>query len=209
MKIAAIADTHGESFEVPECDLLIHAGDCGVWGRHQEVVHFANQLQNMPQAKRILFVPGNHDGLFQKDPLWCRSIMPKHVSVLLDEMVEVDGIRFFGSPWTLPFGNWAFMADDQHLAIMYSRRLPENVDVLITHGPAYGILDGSQRGGSLALLSQVVNRHPGLQVNRHPLKKHIFGHIHEDGGKNDGFSYNVAATDLSYKMQRGCVEFEL
>jgi 3',5'-cyclic AMP phosphodiesterase CpdA len=200
MKIAAISDTHGENFDAPACDVLIRAGDLMQRGTMQEFIQMMTWLRRLP-AKRILYVPGNHDIIVAKEPTLCRQLMPKNATLLLDETVEIDGVRFHGSPWVLPMENWAFMKEDPEIREIYKRRMPEDIDVLITHGPAYLKFDGGGYG-SVALLEALMCRYDRL-------KTHIFGHIHQDGGQKDGISYNVAAMDLSNRMQRGCEEFEL
>jgi Icc-related predicted phosphoesterase len=54
--------------------------------------------------------------------------------------------------------------------------IPANTDILITHGPPYGILDKNRVGfsaGCQSLKRAVKRIHPKL---------HVFGHIHEAGG---------------------------
>lgn len=75
--------------------------------------------------------------------------------------------------------------------------IPENTDVLITHGPPHGILDQTVRGklhvGCQELLEAVYRIKPKL---------HLFGHIHEARGKieYDGITFmNASSVDLRYK----------
>ena len=93
-------------------------------------------------------------------------------------MIEIDGLKIFGSPYTQKYGKGAFQysKSDDHLAWNY---LPEKIDVLITHGPPYGILDQTHKGdhvGSVGLMKAVQRIRPRL---------HIFGHIHEGHGKRE------------------------
>ena len=73
------------------------------------------------------------------------------------------------------FGGWPFMKKDDMLS-KYWNNIPDSTDILITHGPPYGILDNNGRGtfcGSKSLLERVQILKP---------KYHIFGHIHESYG---------------------------
>ena len=54
--------------------------------------------------------------------------------------------------------------------------IPANTDILITHGPPYGILDKNRVGFSA--VCQSLKR----AVKRIQPKLHVFGHIHEAGG---------------------------
>ena len=58
-----------------------------------------------------------------------------------DSGIEIEGIKFWGSPWSNQFGNWAFMADDITLYEQAWSKIPEDTQVLITHGPAKGLGD--------------------------------------------------------------------
>jgi Icc-related predicted phosphoesterase len=55
--------------------------------------------------------------------------------------------------------------------------IPDNTDVLITHGPPHGIGDGSSMGAARAGCRDLRARVAAIK----PLV-HLFGHIHEDGG---------------------------
>lgn len=213
MKIAAISDTHGRSFTVPPCDVFIHAGDFTGKGTYGQNSFFAYWLEKQTQAKHIILVPGNHDKLFQVDTESAIK-MYGFAHVLIDEGVIIEGKTFWGSPWTPPFFNWSFMAEESQLAKTYES-IPKTIDVLITHGPPYGILDPGHDGshaGSKALL---------LAVERTKPHHHVFGHLHADGGLSEilvtgvaesGTStilHNIAAVDEVYNLVRGCLEFEI
>jgi Icc-related predicted phosphoesterase len=120
-----------------------------------------------------------------------------NVHVLDAEPLLLDGVTFHGSPWTPPFMQWHFMAEESRLAMLY-RNMPQKVDVLVTHGPPHGILDPGWQAphvGSTALAEAIAIREVG---------HHVFGHLHGAGGKmlqqgNTTF-YNVAACDEAYKL---------
>ncbi len=192
MKIVAISDTHSfhERYKVPDGDVFIHAGDFCNWGKIEEVIKFAMWVQSLPHRHKLI-LPGNHDMAVERDLSTCKAIFAERGSrLLVDEEVEIDGIKFFFSPWTPFFGNWAFMRKDMRHVW---DRIPEGTDVLVTHGPPVGILDENSWGESIGckyLLEAVKLIKP---------KYHFFGHCHEQGGKvvfmgNTTFR-NVAVND--------------
>jgi Icc-related predicted phosphoesterase len=96
---------------------------------------------------------------------------------LFDNDVTIDGIKFYGSPWQPEFHNWAFnLSRGEELAEKWEQ-IPNDVDVLITHGPAYGILDYAPIGGHVGceeLYRKIVEVKP---------KIHVCGHIHDGYGQ--------------------------
>jgi Icc-related predicted phosphoesterase len=187
MKLVCISDTHemhGEIKELPEGDILIHAGDFTGRGSVPAIGKFNNWLGTIKHRyKNILVVAGNHDKLFESDPALAKSILT-NATYLQDSGIEIDGVKFWGSPWTNIFSNWSFMDIDSRLK-QYWDMIPNDTNVLITHGPPNGFMDevmdfiGSKcewegrHTGSLELLKAIERVKP---------KVHIFGHIHEGYG---------------------------
>ena len=50
-----------------------------------------------------------------------------------------DNVRIYGSPWQPEFYNWAFNLprNGEEMKARWDA-IPDNTDILITHGPAYG-----------------------------------------------------------------------
>jgi len=180
MKIVVIADTHNLIPALPDGDMLIHAGDATMMGTKEEVERFDMWLGTL-NYKYILFVPGNHDFLFEKHS----DSLLSNATVLINKEIVIDGIKFWGSPYTLIFGGWVFMKTDDKLNDIW-KLIPDDVDVVITHGPPRGILDLSvkynKNSGSQSLLGRIRIVKP---------KVHVFGHIHEAHGEqyNRGMHY--------------------
>ena len=169
MRIVLISDTHNCTPELPDGDVLVHAGDATMMGTKEEVNQFNDWLCTLrSKYKHILFVPGNHDFLFEQVAItW--------FTTLINQSIVIDGIKFWGSPYTLKLFNWAFMKSEVELAKVWSH-IPDKIDVLITHGPPKGILDRTISGenvGSQSLLDRSRIVRP---------KVHVFGHIHEAYG---------------------------
>jgi Icc-related predicted phosphoesterase len=166
MKVCVISDTHELESEVhiPPCDLLIHAGDFSFFGRGVKTIQrFHDWLADQPARYRVV-TAGNHDFPIAADPNgWRRRFT--HAFLLLNEMVEIERVRIWASPVT-SLANVAFgMPNEADRERLYSS-IPA-LDILVTHGPPLGILDGGQ--GCAALRRAVVRLRPKL---------HCFGHVH-------------------------------
>lgn len=178
MKIVFVSDTHGSRPPSPPGSLLIHCGDAAGTGSVSELARFNEwcQAQRLLYPMGVVHVPGNHDKLAQTDSTFYRSMLPG-VHVLIDEMVIIDGKVIYGSPWTPFFNNWYFQLTNEEQARRIWDRMPEYVDVLVTHGPPRGILDKTDDGrevGCPYLMERVLQVKPQI---------HAFGHIHESYGQ--------------------------
>jgi Icc-related predicted phosphoesterase len=179
VRIVCVSDTHGyhDAIGVPDGDVLVHAGDLTKRGTVDEIRAVSIWLAGLPH-KHKLVVAGNHDFLFERDPAAARALFVG-VTYLEDEAVELDGVRFYGSPFTPEFFNWAFMLPrGESLRAKWSA-IPKGVDVLITHGPPHKVLDHTLHGddaGCEELAKRVAEVKPRL---------HVFGHIHEGYGTLD------------------------
>ena len=179
MKIYALADMHGKLPSVPECDICIIAGDICPIENHN--VFFQNSwldttfrkwLNEIP-AKHIIGIAGNHDIVFEKLP----EIIPKNLpwTYLLDQMIEIEGIKIFGTPYQKYFGGWPFMKHEDELEVAW-RAMPY-CDILVCHGPPFGAGDyvlGTGPQGSKTLTRKLME----LQI-----PWCISGHIHDNYGK--------------------------
>ena len=144
MKLVCISDTHRfhRQLEVPEGDVLIHAGDFSNNGGMTEVKGFLEWFHEQPHPYKI-FIAGNHDRTFEKKPEKMAGIIESFPGLhyLEDRAMTVEGLRFYGSPWTPEFCNWAFNVKRGELHKKWDR-IPQDVDVLVTHGPPSGGLGG-------------------------------------------------------------------
>src|SRR6185295_12187273 len=134
MRVAISADWHGYApIDYPDCDLMVIAGDIGLPGRLGHIEKSAVEwLMGAPFP--VIGVAGNHDF----DPQALRSL---EWIYLEDEVVDIAGIKVWGTPWSNPFGHgWAFnmTEEDQQENL---RGVPEDVDVIVSHGPAFGFGD--------------------------------------------------------------------
>lgn len=197
LTIVATSDTHGrhEKMVIPPGDVFIHAGDLSAHGTLGNLARFNDWLGTLPHRHKLI-IAGNHDFCFERTPDEARALVT-HATYLQDEAVEIEGVKFYGSPWQPWFMNWAFnLGSPRELREKWDL-IPADTDVLITHGPAYGHADLSKRGehlGCREMLDTIEQRvRPGW---------HIFGHIHEAHGSSRSAHtthLNVSACDFNYR----------
>ncbi|MGO1243959.1 MAG: metallophosphoesterase [Sphingobacterium sp.] len=208
MQIITLSDTHGKhgKIEIPDGDIIIHAGDVTSMGRKHEVVAFFDWFASLKHPHKI-FIPGNHDFFFEALPEYeILKWIPPGVTYLNDSGVELEGLRFWGSPITPWFNNWAFNRLPGEDIRKHWALIPAELDILITHGPPRGILDktvGDELTGCADLLNSVRAVKPLY---------HIFGHIHEGYGMykdQDTTFLNASVLDEMYQVRNQPCTFEL
>lgn len=189
MKVALISDTHGYLPEIHTIhtkrhsgdhvelvDAVIHAGDIGV--DRDPITWFHDKLY--PWC-RYLDVPvyatfGNHDRIGEKQAI--PDPIPVNLRLEVDVLVDVLGVKVWFSPWSMRYGDWAFMHSDTMLAKKYMA-IPETTEVIVTHGPpldAGDLTTDGRRTGSSSLRDKIVNGLPKLRLV-------VTGHIHEARGE--------------------------
>lgn len=176
LTLVLISDTHmyHDAHPVPAGDLLIHAGDLTHMGLPEQIAVCDAFFARQRHAHKIV-IAGNHDFLFERRPREAQALI-KHATYLEDSGTVAAGLRVWGSPWQPWFYDWAFNLRTEAERAEKWARMPDGIDVLVTHSPPYGIgdlCDNGQRPGCKALLRRVLEVKPRL---------HVFGHIHEDRG---------------------------
>jgi len=209
MKLVLISDTHTqhEDIIVPDGDVVICAGDISYRGTRDEVVPFLQWFDSLPHKHKIL-IAGNHDFGFENYPSVFKEYVDKTSIIYLnDSGVVIDGIKFWGSPVQPEFCGWAFnrertKEDAAHPHSEYNfigehwDLIPDDTDVLITHGPPARILDKCAHGervGCEELMKAVARVRPRV---------HVFGHIHEARGTvrvDKTMFINASSVDARYK----------
>jgi len=197
MRIVCLSDSHGQhrNLTVPAGDLLIHAGDFTKRGRAPEVEDFLDWLDRLPHPHKV-FVGGNHDFLLEDEPDRFRQMIPGTCIYLNDAAATVAGLTLWGSPITPFFFDWAFNRNRGADIRRHWDRIPAGVDVLVTHGPPHGVLDGTVRGQRVGCEELLV------AVQRLKPRLHVFGHIHEAYGQVEkaGTRYvNASVLDANYR----------
>ena len=195
MKVIVISDTHGlhPLLDIPEGDLLLHAGDVSYGGTYKEIKDFLDWFSAQPHPHKV-FIAGNHDFYFEKhSPEQIKAIIPNNIHYLNEELLEIEGFRIWGSPITpIPHSLWAFNRERGSDIQAHWDLIPENLDILMVHGPAKGVLDKTTKDeyvGCQNLLETLRIKQP---------KMFICGHIHEDRGQKiiDGIHFvNASSID--------------
>lgn len=184
LRICAISDLHEQwdALRIPQCDLLVVAGDITYTGDYNKVVDFNNWCYKLKQGRvgEIVVIAGNHDISAEKTPDTFRALLSDAV-YLCDQEVTAKGLRVYGSPWTPSFyrQNWVFNADRGREIMEHWSKIPQGLDILVTHGPPFGIRDltpMTEHVGCLDLLNVITGM--GDKAPR----LHIFGHIHAGYG---------------------------
>ena len=208
MKFIAISDTHcrHRSLRIPKGDVLLHAGDISLRGHQREIEDFLDWFGKLPHPHKI-FIAGNHDFFFEKEKAaMIKKLIPESVHYLEDEQIDVNGIKIWGSPYTPWFFRWAFNKRRGEALAQHWKKIPNDVQVVLTHGPAFGILDtvvNEQHAGDRDLLSKLLEVKP---------KIHVCGHIHESHGivKRHGIKFlNACVLNESYELVHKPMTFDL
>lgn len=189
MKICCISDMHGYLPDIPDCDLLLIAGDIVPITHHEPAMseHWMKTklkkwLSSLSERMKVVAVCGNHDFIFQDCP---RLVPALDWTYLQDSGTEFEGLNIWGSPWQPYFYDWAFNLYEPDLMEKWAL-IPENTDILLLHGPPHGYGDWSVydkvHTGSPSLLQKIEEIKPKLVV---------YGHIHSGYGV-----YNIGDTVL-------------
>jgi len=171
-----------------------------------EVLDFLDWFGELDFPFKI-FIAGNHDFYFEKEKKEeVEKVIPSNVIYLNDPGITIEGIKIWGSPVQPWFFNWAFNRQRGEEIAKHWALIPDDTDILVTHGPAFGVLDKTFRGeevGCADLLERIKKVKPQF---------YIAGHIHEAYGQveKDGTHFiNASVLDLRYQLVNEPVEFEI
>ena len=196
--------------QVPDGDILVHAGDLTNFfqplTKSMEMLKDVNDwLGEMPHRHKIV-IAGNHDMVFQEEPKKAKTLLT-NAHYLENSGIELEGIRFWGSPVT-PVQEMAFSLPKTISSREIWKHVPEDINVLVTHGPPYGIrdqnsVDGYHHGCS-NLLQTLMRIQPQI---------HIFGHIHNGYGResnrNGNWFLNCSAVNAKRELANPPVVIDL
>lgn len=207
-KIWHFSDTHNlhRQINVPEgIDIAIFTGDCSnpfdVFRNLPEAEDFIKWYSELNIPCKI-FIAGNHDAAFAKGRITRSQLFDLGIIYLENEGVEIDGIKIWGSPITPTFGNWYFMKPRHKMHELWSH-IPDDTDIIVTHGPPKGILDLSidrdnnlDQCGCASLVKHVERIRPRYVM---------FGHIHNVAHIKNAGTYQCPNTGTVYS-NGSCVE---
>lgn len=178
-KIAILSDTHGHILpDLEPGDLLICAGDYTACNKKEQYFEFFDWIERQPFRKKIV-VAGNHDLMMEAEDF--KGPDGKEFDYLNESETTFKNLRIWGSPLSAWFKGinpacTAFTRSEEELEASYAK-IPNDIDIIISHGPAYLIHDLTVRKkfvGSPSLLGALDRIKPKLMVT---------AHIHENRGK--------------------------
>jgi hypothetical protein len=225
LKIIHISDTHGfhRNVKVPFGDVLVHSGDISNRGEKFMVEDFIDWFVSQPHRYKV-FIAGNHDICFDENhplninhlekkilgenfyamkPSWLLGLLenlPENVFYLEDSGCEIEGVKFWGSPWT-PWFYGEYWVFNKHRYKDIREKwdlIPQGTDVVITHGPVQYKCDYVPQSQNFVGCSE-------LDYVLQDIKPilHLSGHIHEGYGwaynGNTEF-FNGSILDVNYKI---------
>lgn len=199
MKLTALSDTHERHhrIDIPlEGDVLVFAGDATMTGSMNAFKDFAQWMGRQHFDHKVM-IAGNHDHCLddrRRDEAK-KLLRENSITYLRDSSTVIDGVKFYGAPWTPTLDKWGFQLEGEKLREKWEK-VPADTNVLITHGPAHGTgdyLDGYGHIGDEHLRDALERIQPDL---------HIYGHVHERHGKQAYGSYNVTVLDGDYDIAR-------
>jgi len=178
MKFIAISDTHGYHRELtlPKGDAIIHAGDFCHYGSHNHGYDFLAWYKDLDFEHKLL-IGGNHDFFAAEYPDKFKEVLPKEITYLNDSGTTINGIKIWGSPVQPDLVGWAFGKERGAAMKAHWDLIPTDIDLLITHTPAFGILDKATSGKALGCEELT------KKLEKLTLKVHIFGHVHASYGE--------------------------
>lgn len=226
MIIDCISDLHGYYPKLEGGDLLIVAGDLtgsDDWG---EQIIFCDWLSKQPYKKRIV-IAGNHDNdlidqsvgdytfsAFDKEA----GTQKSYATYLCDSGTEFEGLKIWGSPWTKTFPGMnprckAFTLDTEEELAEKWGLIPDDVDILVTHSPPLGMMDGVQRysEGKIEHVGSEYLSYALISMKRKP-KLHVWGHVHQGYGmlrSKQTFMVNASHVNECYEPVNKPIRIEL
>ena len=192
MRILASADVHGvrgvyewlmATAESEHADALILAGDLLSMNDPEELRKDATWILSVLAEAHlpVLYLMGNDD-------LISLDYEDAQIRFIHGLRVETGGFCFVGYQYSLPFIGGIFEKQEEEIEkdLVSIEPLLDAQTILITHSPAYGVLDrtySGERVGSCSL---------ARLLERRPVLAHIHGHIHESFGRERNH-FNVAS----------------
>jgi len=212
LRIVCVSDTHCQldKIKMPDGDILLHSGDFTMNGNLHEVSKEIGIFGKFPHTYKICCV-GNHDFFFERYPKEAKQLCVDNGVIYLEsESIIIEGIKFYGSSYSKWFYDWAFnLKKDGSNTKEHWAKIPLDTNVLITHGPAYGILDRVLRGENVGC-PEIRQK---IEFDLPELLLFQFGHIHLNGGKtevvNNVWCANASICDERYATTNKPILFDL
>lgn len=182
MKILHFGDTHGNhrDLQIPEdIDIAIFSGDAGTYRdayMNEPIVRdFLDWFEGLDIKYKVM-IAGNHDSSIENRLVTEGDITRRNIIYLENSETTIDGIKIWGSPYTPSFNNWSFNKARHKLHEIWDL-IPEDTDILVTHGPPKGVLDLTENYDGTLEMCGCSNLFKQVTQRVKP-KYHMFGHIH-------------------------------
>lgn len=234
-KITIISDTHSKhhnmvydvnnNIDFNTQNILIHCGDISSLGLKYEIENFLNWFKSLKNFDYKIFIAGNHDFYFEEAPykpnlypcfnelLNPKELLKDNVYYLQDSELLLDlydlnrPLKIYGSPWSPKYNDWAFNIErnSEELKNKWDK-IPDDVDILITHTPPFGYLDINKFGqnvGCEMLKNKIDTISPLI---------HCYGHIHEDYRVSlikETFFVNASISNIYYKPNNKPISMDI
>ena len=181
MRLLHLSDTHRnhDQLVIPDgIDLVMHSGDAtnyrDPFKNEKEMWEFLEWYGSLDIPNKV-FVCGNHDSSVEAGLIKKSNIESFGITYLFNDDVTINGYEIWGSPHTPTFNDWSFMKSRAKIHKVWDT-IPEDTDIILTHGPPLGMLDITNRRDNLqeqcgdsALLGAIKRIEPAIVA---------FGHIH-------------------------------
>jgi Icc-related predicted phosphoesterase len=210
LRFVCISDTHSflEHLVMPEGDILTHAGDITKNGEMKQFKAFVEWLKPLSYRHKVI-IAGNHDNIMLDSDreIATRLLQEAGAIYLQDTAAEIEGLKFYGSPYAPRYGGYGFMLTRGEPIRQKWAQIPSDVEILLTHSPPFSVLDWTVRNGNQGC-EELLKRIGELPK----LKAVLCGHLHEGRGiveKNGVIFVNASICDEHRKPVHQPIVFDL
>lgn len=185
LNIWHISDCHGHHMMLkvpPGIDVVVHSGDESNFNDFRntnETLDFIEWFASL-EIKTKIMIAGNHSYAIFNKLVRRKEIEKKDIIYLENETKVIDGIKYFGTPYTPTFNDWVFMKDRAKMFKIWDL-VEKDTDIIISHGPPKGILDVSINTNGTYDLCGDSNFKTRIMKRDFEPKLVLFGHIHNCG----------------------------
>lgn len=191
LRICVVSDTHDRHYlleSMPQCDILIHAGDIFMTNRMTSTEGSIYELRKFNEwlgkldAKYKLVIGGNHDLVLETLGKERSQELLSNALYLCNSGVELLGLNIFGTPLSRGHSaNRAFQSteflQDAVMNISKYKDSGKPIDIFVSHGP---------------------NSWLGQEIQ--PTVMHIYGHVHTSHGVRSRKCKNENSSKIWYEV---------
>lgn len=221
IRVVCVSDTHSAEPEIPDGDILLHAGDLCDKGTFEELQTQLNWLNRQPHQYKVV-IAGNHEllldqgfldrfperimerpGASREDLRWGDLIYLNDNSTVLNFFCDEKGAHkqnngYVGGRQIKIYGSpWTHQFGNWAFQVplirdVWTGTVPKDTDILLMHGPPKYYLDANNLG-NIYLNNELCRVKPRLTV---------FGHIHAGYGQESVVFDDVERTYTVFRESR-------